>query len=303
MVRVHETLLARRLMTTVHLAMAVLWAVTTLRRFTVAEPLVQGLRAVLATSGSLGSLRISVGDLVTVALTLWLTLLASRVLRFALDEDILPRLALPRGVSAAVSASVHYAVLLLGVFLALAAVGVDLSRFALLMGAIGVGIGFGLQNLVHNFVSGLILLFERPFHPGDTVEIGPLVGEVKRIGIRSSMIRTPEGAEAIVPNGNLISSQLVNWTLSDRHRRVDLTVSVARGSDPVAVMRVLVEAARAHPEVLADPAPEALLVGLRDGTLDFSLRFWTARFETWSRVRSEVALAVDRALGAAGIPA
>ena len=141
----------------------------------------------------------------------------------------------------------HYAVLLLGFLLAISAAGVDLNKVSLLAGAFGVGIGFGLQNVVNNFVSGLILLYERPVQLGDMVEVGGTTGEVRRIGIRSSTIRTPQGAEVIVPNSNLISDRVVNWTLSDRRRRMDIKVGVAYGTDPERVLALLVGVARAHP--------------------------------------------------------
>ena len=176
-----------------------------------------------------------------------------------LDEDVLPRLTLPRGVPAAISTGAHYVILVAGFLIAIGAAGFDLGKFTLLAGALGVGIGFGLQNVVNNFVSGLILLFERPVQTGDTIEVGPLSGEVMRIGIRSSTIRTSDGADVIVPNASLISERLVNWTFSDRSRRIDLDVGVAYGSDPNKVLALLLETARAHGEVMSLPEPAGVL--------------------------------------------
>ena len=224
----------------------------------------------------------------------------SRFLRFVLEEDVLPHVSLPRGVPAAISTGVHYVILLLGFVLAIGAAGIDLSRFGLLAGAFGVGIGFGLQNVVNNFVSGLILLFERPVQTGDTIEVGALVGEVQRIGIRSSTVRTFEGADVIVPNASLISERVVNWTFSDRQRRVDLNLGVTYGTDPERVIALLVAVGRAHPEVLGIPEPVALFAGFGESSLDFSLRVWT-RFEIFPRVRSEIGIAVNTALRNAGI--
>ena len=121
--------------------------------------------------------------------------------------------------------------------------GIDLNSFALLAGALGVGIGFGLQDIVKNFISGLILIFERPIQIGDAVQVEELSGRVKQIGIRSSTIKTWEGAEVIVPNGNLISNKLVNWTLSDQLRRIDIKIGVAYGTDVKLVMQTLLECA------------------------------------------------------------
>src|SRR5204863_7948470 len=117
-----------------------------------------------------------------------------------------------------------------GVVLALAALRIDMGQATLLAGALSVGIGFGLQNVVNNFVSGLILIVERPMYVGDLIEVGPLLGEIKRIDIRSSTVRTVHGAEVIVPNSNLVSKEVVNWTRSDRQRRYDIEIGVAYGS-------------------------------------------------------------------------
>src|SRR4029450_1622413 len=123
-------------------------------------------------------------------------------------------------------------------------------RVTLLAGAFGVGVGFGLQNIINNFMSGLILLYERPIQVGDTVEAKTLIGELKRIGIRSSSVRTWQGAEVIVPNASLISEQVVNWTLSDRSRRIDLALTVADSVDPAGVVAQPEQIRRTHTHVI-----------------------------------------------------
>jgi small-conductance mechanosensitive channel len=196
-------------------------------------------------------------------------------------------LALPRGLPGAISRTAQCAIVALGTFAAISASGIELSRFSFFAGTLGVGIGFGLQNVVNNFVSGLILLYERPVQPGDVVTVGAVTGEVRRIGVRSSTVRTFEGADVIVPNGTLIAAEVVNWTLSDRTRRVDVAVGLAYGSDPAAVRRVLLAAAD-RPDVLRDPEPVVLLTGFAESALSFELRFWPRRFDDWVRVASEV---------------
>jgi small-conductance mechanosensitive channel len=165
-------------------------------------------------------MNISVGNILVFILAIYFSILISRFIRFILKEDVLPRLQLPSGVPDSISLLAHYTILGIDIFIALSAVGVEISRFALLDGALGIGIGFGLQNLVNNFISDLILIFERPIKVGDTIEVGSLTRVVKRIGIRSSTIRTFDGSEVIVPNGNLITNELVNWTFSDQLRRI-----------------------------------------------------------------------------------
>jgi small-conductance mechanosensitive channel len=141
-------------------------------------------------------------------ITVWASFLISKFLRFLLEEDVCHHFNLVRGIPYAISTMLHYVILLLGFFVALGALGVDLTKLTILAGAFSVGIGFGLQNVINNFVSGLILLFERPIKVGDVIEVGGHVGEVSRIGIRASVIRTADDSEIIVPNGALISSQV-----------------------------------------------------------------------------------------------
>jgi len=136
---------------------------------------------------------------------------------------------------------------------------------------------------------------------GDTIEVGTVLGEVRSIGARASTIRTFDGAEVVMPNGNLVSTEVVNWTLSDRLRRIEVRVPVAYGSDPRRVMEILVAAASSHPRGLKYPEPVVLFHGFGDSALDFKLRFWTADFENWVQVQSDVTLQIHSTLGAAGI--
>ncbi len=147
-------------------------------------------------------------------------------------EELYPRIGLSRGISYAVSSLLNYVIITLGCVLALAALGVDVSKATILAGVFGVGIGFGLQTVVNNFVSGLILLFERPVYVGDTVAIGDLTGEVRRIGMRASTARTGKGSDIIAPNSELVAQRLTNWTLTDRLRRIDIPVGANYGAPP-----------------------------------------------------------------------
>lgn len=279
----------------------VLWVVAVLSSAQLLDAVSQAVRATLTNDFGIGSFRVSLDGVLAFAVTIWLSFLLSRLTRFVLEEDVYPRVRLARGLPYAFSTILHYVLLTVGFVVALVAAGLDLDRFALLAGAFGVGIGFGLQNVVNNFVSGLILLFERPIQVGDSVEIGALSGEIRRIGIRSSTVRTGEGAEVIVPNATLISEPVKNWTLSDRMRRIDLPITLEHGSDPEQVIGLLRGVAAAHPLVVEAPAPIALVLGFAANTVNFELRAWTDRFEQWATIRSELAVGVDKALGAAGI--
>jgi small-conductance mechanosensitive channel len=195
----------------------------------------------------------------------------------------------------------HYLMLLLVFFFAVNAGDVALNKFTVLTGALGVGVGFGLQNVVNNFVSGLILQFERPIHIGDVLEIDGTTGKVSRIGIRSSTVKTFQGAEVIIPNGNFISGKVINWTLSESLRRVELPVGVAYGSDAKLVSRLLEQAATAHESVLTSPAPAVYFKEFADSSLNFELQFWVMQESNAVKVKSDVALTAMDLLDKAGI--
>jgi small-conductance mechanosensitive channel len=218
-----------------------------------------------------------------------------------LKKVILPKLPLQRGLPYAISTVTYYVLLVLVALAALSGAGIELNKFTVLTGALGVGLGFGLQNIVNNFVSGLILLFERPIHVGDTVDVGGLVGIVRRIGARSSTVVTLQGAEVIVPNSNLLSNQVINWTLSSQWRRVDVPVRVAYGTDPERVIKLLVSVAESYPGVLLERPPMAFFMGFGESSLNFELRFWSAWQDTWFQLQSDVTVAVAKALREAGI--
>jgi len=277
------------------------WVYFTLDGFGVMSPILSAGAVALNARYVRGSVSLSLADVVAFGLTVWAAFLLSSLVRFILQEDVYPRVLLPRGVPYTVSTLVRYAIVLTGFVLAVAALGVDLNRITILAGAFGVGIGIGLQNVVANFVAGLILLLERRIHVGDSVQIGDLQGKVREIGSRASTIRTWDGAEVIVPNASLTSERVTNWTLSDRLRRVDLEVGVAYATDPERVLEILSTVARAHPKALGEPAPVALCTGFGESALKFELRVWTARFEEAESVLSELTMGVHAALTAAKI--
>jgi small-conductance mechanosensitive channel len=292
--------ISRRTRRGVRLLAAGLWAFAVLGLFGLREQTLAAAKVVFTTHLEVGELALSFGDVVVFVLALWLSYLASRLVRSLLQEEVFSRVHLQRGVPHAISSFAGYTVLLIGILIALAAAGIGFSRIALIASALGVGIGFGLQNIVNDVVSGWILLFERPIQIGDTVQMTDLVGEVTRVGLRSSTVRTWEGAEVIVPNAELTGSRVVNWTLSDRRRRLDIAVGVAYGSDPVRVLEVLAAVAKKHAAVLDDPAPAAFFMAFGESSLDFQLRVWTDQIDTFLRTKSDLHVAVNEALRAAG---
>jgi small-conductance mechanosensitive channel len=279
------------------------WLVITLDAFSIRRPVLDWIHDVLAAEWGVGAVRLSLGGLLAFAAAVTASFFVSRFVRFILAEDVYPRVQLARGVPYLISTLLHYSILFLGFLIAVAALGYDMTKFTILAGAFGVGLGFGMQNIVNNFVSGLILLFERPIQVGDVIELDPdTIGTVSRIGIRASVVRKGSAAEVIVPNGILIANRVTNWTLSNRQRGFTIPVSIGPGPEPTAVLELLTRTARETNCVAARPAPEAYLTEfLPGGGLKLELQVWTDRFDDWTRARSEVVAALQRALAAAGV--
>lgn len=244
---------------------------------------------------------VTLGQVLIAALAIYLSLVVSRVLRALLDTEVIERREFDPGLGDSIQTLLHYAVATLGFLVALAILGVSLQNFAIVAGALGVGIGFGLQNIVNNFVSGLILLFERPVRAGDVVVIGGEWATVKKIGMRSTVVTTFDRSEIIVPNSDLISEKVTNWTLSDKVARIVIPLGVAYGSDLEAVFRILRQVVDADEKVLRDPEPVVHFVGFGDSSLSFEIRIWVAEIQERFDVRSDVLAEIDRRFREAGI--
>ena len=295
-VTLHRSMLQRRTCRILEFLAFVFWLNVLLNFFGVRDSFIASLEAGLNAKLAIGSFNITAGGILAFLITVWVSFLVSRFLRFVLEEDVYQHFHLARGIPYAISTILHYGILLAGFFVALGALGIDLTKLTILAGAFSVGIGFGLQNVINNFVSGLILLFERPIKVGDVIEVGGNVGEVSRIGIRASVIRTADGSEIIVPNGSLISNQVTNWTLSDRKRAVEVSVNVTRGTDPQRVVDLLKGTAAAYPGVANEPLPQVYITNFSAGAVTFQLRVWIDRYEDLAQLRSDLSLAVNNAL-------
>jgi small-conductance mechanosensitive channel len=292
----HRALIQSRARRVMNVLLGALWVWLVLDRFELAQPLRETVASVLGAQLHVGELDLAVSRVVGFALVVVGVYLGTRVVVTFLEEDVYSRMTLPRGVPYALSTLTRYGLLLVGFLLALGTLGLDLTRLTVLLSALGLGIGFGLQQIMNNFVSGLILLFERPVKVGDSIQLGDLGGDVLRIGMRSSTLRTPQGAEVIVPNSKMIEEKVTNWTLFGR-RRIDLDVGVTGDNDPEQIIALLLDVARHDQRVNHIPAPSGLLIRFGETSADFQLRVWTDDPD-WTRLRSDLAVALQRALRA-----
>ena len=249
-----------------------------------------------------GNLTFTLGSIIMFLLILFLSYISSRLISFLVSDDygLLRFFKLPKGIPTAISLVLRYSIIAFGLVLALSYLNVDLSKFNLMAGALGLGIGFGLQTVIANFVSGLILVFERPILPGDTIEVNNLFGKVSKIGVRASSITTYDGAEVVVPNMNLISNDLINWTLSDSIKRIEILVGTTYGTDPNQVLEILRECATELEYAIKERDPLVLFTEFGESSLNFRLLFWVP-FEKGLTAKSDVSIAIYNKFKEAGI--
>ena len=298
MVRGHRPLLQSRTSRIVDGLGIAVWILLVLEALSLRAPLFKSFARFLAAQANLGAAHFTLGDVLLFLATVWAASLISRLTRFVLEEEVYPRVHLSAGLYYFISKMVHYSLLLAGFLAGLSLLGFNLSKLTILAGAFGVGLGFGLQNIVNNFVSGLILLFERPVKIGDIIQWGDTEGVVQHIGIRASVVRSANGSEIIVPNGKLISDPLTNWTFSNPQRLISIPLALAPNAEPQHAIELLQSVVAQHPQAAKQPASEVLFSGAAGGSLNFEVRAWTNHFQDWSRVRSDLALAISAVLAA-----
>jgi small-conductance mechanosensitive channel len=278
----------------------ILWLFFTLKGFDVYDNLAEWVNNSMEIGWRIGDMRISLGSILSFIFLFIITLLIAKLMA-AIFQDQWMIDVLPRGVAPAISLLLRIMVITIGLYLAFSSAGFDLSELGFVFGALGVGIGFGLQNVVLNFIAGLILAFERPINLGDTIEIDQEKGVVTNIGVRSSNIRTYSGSEAIIPNGDLISKKVINWTLANRDRRSKILMKTAGSADPEKVIELFNAIAASYDVVFKDPAPKTYFYGYaEDGNLSFALLYWTI-FDDTLKTDSAIALEIHKALKTEGI--
>ena len=257
--------------------------------------------AILGYEYTIGEVSISIKMVVMVVVVLYLTTIISWVIQAFVDSQIMTPRKMDLGVRESLKRLTHYGLFIIGFLIAVSMAGLGLQNFSIIVGALGVGIGFGLQNIVNNFVSGLILLFERPVKVGDVINIDQDWGTITRIGLRSTVFETFDRSEIIVPNADLISQKVTNWTFSSKIVRVVLPVGVAYGSPLEKVLEILQRAAKDNPNVLSYPAPSPIFTGFGDSSIDFELRVWIHSIEDRLKVYSELGVQIDHLFREEGI--
>jgi len=244
---------------------------------------------------------ISLAELLTALLALVITFLVSRNLPGLLEIAILQYLPFAPGGRYAITTLVRYSVILLGLLYAFDTIGIGWNQVQWLAAAITVGLGFGLQEIFANFVSGLIILFERPIRVGDTVTVGEIVGKVTRIQMRATTITGWDRKELVIPNKEFVTGQIINWSLSDKILRLAVQVGIAYGSDTVLATRLLHEIAQAHPAILEQPAPAVSFKNFGDSTLDFELRAFIADPDELFNINHDLHMAIDQSFREHGL--
>ncbi len=273
------------------------WFALMARNFYFYSVLMNGINDFLTFERQIGKYTFTIGSLFTFIVVLVVAGIASKVVSFFASDSSQQRADNDEDNKAGWGSwllLVRIGIITVGVLLALAAAGIPLDRITIIIGALGVGIGLGLQAIVNNLVSGLIIAFEKPIAVGDVVEVGKQSGIMKSIGFRSSVVTTWDGADVIIPNGDLLNQHLINWTGQTKTRRVEVLVGVAYGTDLAFVQQKLMDMLMADDRILKSPSPVVLVTNFGNSSIDFRILFWVANYATWLAVKSDVILRVDR---------
>ncbi|MCU0404135.1 MAG: mechanosensitive ion channel [Chitinophagaceae bacterium] len=279
----------------------VLWVILFFKTLNLYDPIINWAEEILITERSIGDYTFTLRGILIFLFVLIVSSLIARLASFLLSPSKGNDHSLKRNNLGGMVLILKLVIYTLGFLLAIAAAGIPLDKITIIIGALGVGIGFGLQTIVNNLVSGIIIAFERPINVGDQIEVGGRLGKVMEIGIRSSKLATFDGAEVIIPNGDLLSQHLVNWTLSSNNRRIEIMVGVRYGTNLVQVKKLLEEILKGKEKIIPVPSPSVLLHEFGASSIDFRILFWTNDIDDWLNLKSKVIEEIDEVFKANGI--
>jgi potassium efflux system protein len=295
-------LLQRKFRNVLNTIAVIMWIIMLAQNLSIEDLMYDGIGDFLRNTHSLGGTLFSFGSIIIFVVVIWLSSVTARVINYFYDFASQHKTAQPQARKNKTSMLlIKISIFALGFFIAVAASGVPMDKITIIISAFGVGIGFGLQNIVNNLVSGLILAFEKPVEIGDVIEVSGKSGTIKEIGIRSSKLLTGDGAEVIIPNGDLISQHVINWTLSNSNRRVELIIGVAYGSDVERIKEILKKLLTGRDDIMLDPPPVVLLHNLNASSVDFRMLFWAADIAVWQELKSRILAEVYTTFAKQGI--
>jgi len=278
------------------------WLILFGRNFYVFRLITEPFKKFFTEDRTIGSYSFNISSVLVFFLIMSLSVVISRIVSFfASDTRIGPGGTERRAALGSWLLLIRITIISVGLFLAVAATGAPIDRITIILGALSVGVGLGLQALVNNLVSGLIIAFEKPVNVGDSVEIGGRSGMIKSIGFRSSILSTGDGAEVIIPNGDLLNAHLVNWSLGNRMRRGDLLIGIAFGTDLEKARKILEELMAADKRILRYPPSFVLFQQFNSSSIDVKLFFWSVLIDELGSIKSDLIAAIDRAFKENGI--
>ncbi len=264
------------------------------------DTLLKGLNSIVTSTLTVGTMQFSIASFAQAIVMLFLTYYLAKGWRHFFHHNLLKESGLDKGIQESMTTITVYGIWIFGILVSMMAFGLNMTTLTVGFGALGIGIGFGLQNIVNNFFSGIILLFERPIQVGDDIEINGTWATIRKTNVRSTVVQTYDNATIMIPNSELISNQVINWSFKDKRLRRKVTVGVAYGSDIEKVREVLLDIARKMPKVLSYPAPDVIFNDFGDSSLLFTLRFWSF-IDFFLIVETDIRFEIDRRFREEGI--
>jgi len=278
----------------------IIWSVSLLRDLTLYDVLIQALDSFFNEIRIIGNMVFTFKSVAVFISIIWLSSVISSFINFFFGNERLNNLG-KRSRIGSMMLLIRLMIWTLGFGIAVAAAGIPLDKLSIMLGALGIGIGFGLQNIVNNLVSGIVLAFERPIQVGDLIEVGGKTGVVKEIGVRSSKINNNEGADIIVPNGDLLSQHLINWTMHNRHKQIDFIIGIPYQTDIKKIKTIITEVLKKNENIMQSPDPAILVQQFGDWVINLKILFWVSDLSYAGGIRSNAMIDIYEALTIAGI--